>query len=277
MEQIRILVVDDAFENIKVIVSIYEKFFPKYELLQTTDPKYALEIAKNKIPNLIITDWNMPNISGIELIKRFKDSPELKDIPIIMASGVMISNDDLKTALDAGAVDFIRKPVDATELIARTNATLRMDSYYKELLEHRNRELTENAITLVQNQESKQKLLRTLKLLGNKVHKTPHIAENLVKELYTNLEQEIEEDNWTRFDISFSRVHANFFKKLIELHPNISPSELKTCALIRLSMPIKEVAAALNQSPDSIKTQRHRIRKKLNLEKGSLETYLAGL
>lgn len=70
---------------------------------------------------------------------------------------------------------------------------------------------------------------------------------------------------WADFDASFESLNKNFYVKLKQAYPDISPNDLKICALIKLNLSIKEMAGILNISPDSVKTARYRLRKKLQL------------
>ena len=70
---------------------------------------------------------------------------------------------------------------------------------------------------------------------------------------------------WLDFNTSFERINKNFYVKLKQYYPDISPNDLKICALIKLNLSIKEMAGILNISPDSVKTARYRLRKKLQL------------
>ena len=133
MAEAKILVVDDDPLQLEIIMKIVEREAPDYDLLQANNGLFALEIAKAELPDIIITDWEMPNLNGIELINKLKSIPATQDIPVIICSGVMISSDHLKTALEAGAADFIRKPVDAIELVARTRSMLELGRSYKEI------------------------------------------------------------------------------------------------------------------------------------------------
>ncbi|MFN8165063.1 MAG: tetratricopeptide repeat protein [Bacteroidia bacterium] len=74
-----------------------------------------------------------------------------------------------------------------------------------------------------------------------------------------------EEKEWADFNAQFESVNRNFYAKLKSAYPDISPNDLKICALIKLNLSIKEMAAILNISPDSVKTARYRLRKKLQL------------
>ena len=131
----KILIVDDQPDNLDAIVRFIEEDHSPYELLQALSAEIALSIAKKEIPDLIITDWEMPEMDGIDLIKALKSYKETKDIPVIMCTGVMLDSSDLKTALDAGAIDYIRKPIDKVELLARINSVLRLANSFKEIKE----------------------------------------------------------------------------------------------------------------------------------------------
>ncbi len=137
-----ILIVDDQPENLQVITDIFIKSKLQYEILQAPNGKIALKIIEKVLPDLIITDWEMPEMDGIEFIKQLKQNANTVDIPVIMCTGVMTSSKNLETSLQAGAVDYIRKPIDEIELIARTRANLHLADNYvkiKQLNESRNK------------------------------------------------------------------------------------------------------------------------------------------
>ena len=130
----KVLIVDDEATNLQVIARVFEAMPDSpYEVMQTLSPVQALEIARQEQPDLIITDWDMPVVDGIELIRRLKDDPVTRDVLVIMCTGVMTTSQNLETALDAGAVDYIRKPVDALELIARTRSMLHLAATLKRM------------------------------------------------------------------------------------------------------------------------------------------------
>ncbi|MCD6068498.1 MAG: hypothetical protein K0S33_3324 [Bacteroidetes bacterium] len=74
-----------------------------------------------------------------------------------------------------------------------------------------------------------------------------------------------QDKEWQDFNKHFESINKNFYTHLKEAYPDISPNDLKLCALIRLNLSIKEMAGILNISPDSVKTARYRLRKKLQL------------
>lgn len=130
----KVLIVDDEATNLQVIARAFEAMPDRpYEVLQTLSPVQALEIARTEQPDLIITDWDMPVVDGIELIRRLKADPATRDVLVIMCTGVMTTSRNLEAALDAGAVDYIRKPVDALELLARTRSMLHLAATLKRM------------------------------------------------------------------------------------------------------------------------------------------------
>jgi CheY-like chemotaxis protein/DNA-binding CsgD family transcriptional regulator len=132
-EQKKILVVDDDPFVINIIFEILTQNNPVHIFYQANNGSRGFQVATLMKPNLIISDWDMPEMNGIEFIKLLKSNDATKDIPVIMATGIMTSSENLKTALNAGAVDFIRKPIDPIELRARVNSMLILSSYIEEI------------------------------------------------------------------------------------------------------------------------------------------------
>lgn len=133
MKHYSILVVDDRPDNLKIIVDYLKESELSLTILKAPNGKIACRIAEKKLPDLIITDWEMPEMNGIETIKYLKSRESTKDIPVIVATGAMTLTENLKTAMEAGAVDYIRKPIDKTELTARVNSMLKLAESFKEI------------------------------------------------------------------------------------------------------------------------------------------------
>lgn len=275
MKNYKILIVDDSIKNLKTIVSIFKKQKPNYHTFQTNNPQDALVIANQIQPDLIISDWDMPQFSGLELIRQIKSKASTKDIPVIMATGVMVDTDHLKIALDAGAIDYVRKPIEPVELIARTRAALLITGYYRQMIEQRNQELTESTLHLVKNQEYISSFSEKLEKLPPLIDENPKTAKKELSHLNKELQRESGRESWIKFNLSFSKVHANFSANLLEKYPMLTPSDIKICSFIRLGMANKEIASVMNQSPDSVKVSRYRLRKKIGMERGiNLENFL---
>jgi tetratricopeptide (TPR) repeat protein len=141
-------------------------------------------------------------------------------------------------------------------------------------LEFRNKALTTHTLNLIQKNSILEDIRQTITLAlksGQKDQSTTVFGRliNLIDYSF-NLDRD-----WDEFKMYFEGVHKDFFIKLKKENPELSSGELRLCALIRLSLNLKETATLLNITPDSVKTARHRLRKKLNLpEESNLTDYL---
>jgi len=274
MKRKKILIVDDKVDNLQIIFNIFNVYAKDYILYQANSGNLAYSIAQKVKPDLIITDWDMPDLSGIELIKKIKHNKELRHIPAIMATAVMTSIENLEKAFNAGAVDFIRKPIDEVELLARANSALAIADYYSQLVQQKDNQLIENTLFLIKNNEFNIKITKKLNLLHDNLKiKADKL---LVTEIIKDIEEKIKGDSWQRFETSFKSVHEEFYKNLIEDFPNLTPNELKLCAFLKMGLNTKDIASILYLSPDSVKVNRYRLRKKLNLNSDeSLQSFFS--
>lgn len=126
-----ILVVDDEVTEIEQMQHILPK--DQFRLLRAVNGATGCLLAKKRQPDLIIMDWQMPKMNGIEALTKLKQDPTTTNIPVIMASGIMIDSTHLATALKAGAIDFVQKPCDPIELQARLNAALQLSKAMQEI------------------------------------------------------------------------------------------------------------------------------------------------
>jgi PAS domain S-box-containing protein len=127
-----ILVADDQVQNISAIMQMLTNLDKDLRIIGAVNGKQAYEQAIAKDPDLIILDWEMPVMSGIEAVKLLKNNPQTKEIPIIMATA-LTSSDHLSEAMDAGAMDYVRKPLDRVELVARVRSALLVYDYYRQI------------------------------------------------------------------------------------------------------------------------------------------------
>jgi CheY-like chemotaxis protein len=264
----KILIVDDDICIIKDIMHILVKN-PDYLVLTTDNGLSACQIANFEYPDLIIMDWQMPVMDGIEATKQLKQSDSTKDIPIIISTGVMIEPADLCFALLTGAVDYLRKPVDEIELLARVANMLRISEMYSKARLHNSElesRLTTNLINIQQFNELK---IATIKQLTNLKEYTSVLYDKKFKEIILKTERLLYSKTyqvyWEDFEYHFEFIHSGFFKKLKNNIGDFTPNELRLCAFIRLNMSNKEIALINFTSPDSVNTARKRLKKKLGL------------
>ena len=100
----------------------------------------------------------------------------------------------------------------------------------------------------------------------------------IVQSIISELERTSNPDNWKEFEVRFQQVHTDFYKKLGDQFPDLTPNELKLCAFLRLNMSTKEISSITYQSQNSIMVARSRLRQKLGITKDeNLITFLAQL
>ena len=126
-----ILVVDDEEKNIKLIKGMLMK--ENYNFHGCPNAEEALKFLQDHKPDLILLDILMPGIDGFELCRMLKKNVSTRIIPVVMVTALK-EREDRKKALDAGAEDFLNKPLDQFELIARVKSLLRIKSYHDELI-----------------------------------------------------------------------------------------------------------------------------------------------
>ena len=386
----KILIVDDEPDNIRVIRNCITGANEPYTLFQALKGELAVKIAEAEIPDLIITDWEMPGMDGIELIKILKQNKNTSEIPIIMCTGVMTSSENLYTALMAGAVDYVRKPIDTVELIARVKSMLELSDskkalrerlqvieqnnkfihalmesipypmvYYSpdgtikgenhhfekliglsdqdiigkkmydlvyfsnaihrkfdfqllnnrsavayeenlvdqvfifsktifynaaaepegifcimvditdlkkahtEIIENKKKELTSSALRLIQVSELNNSLISELKKVNRYTSKK---GNELISSIVSTFSISSNENFWNEFESRFASVYESFYENLANLFPDLTPGEKKMCALLRLNLSSKEIAALIFQNPKSVDMARYRLRRKMNLK-----------
>jgi two-component system, cell cycle response regulator len=135
----RILVVDDHQDNVELLRARLESW--GYAVDTAADGIEALQAVEASPPDLILLDVMMPNVDGNEVARRVKQNPSLPFIPIIMQTA-LDSTESKVEGLEAGADDYITKPIEFAELKARLRSMLRIKRLQEEL-EERERQLLE--------------------------------------------------------------------------------------------------------------------------------------
>ncbi|HUG05646.1 MAG TPA: response regulator [Candidatus Limnocylindria bacterium] len=122
----KILAVDDTPENLKLLDAILTT--RGYELATAANGTAALEMIGTVQPDLVLLDIVMPGLNGYDVCRRLRDDPATRFLPIVM---ITASGDQERVqALEAGADDFIAKPFNQLELLARVRSLLRLKEYY---------------------------------------------------------------------------------------------------------------------------------------------------
>lgn len=126
----QILVVDDVPANVKLLEAKLTSEY--YEVITAADGFEALEKAKTFKPDLMLLDVMMPGMDGFQTCQKLKADPELSHIPVVMVTALSEKSDRLK-GLEAGADDFITKPINDMALFARVKSLVRIKTLLDEL------------------------------------------------------------------------------------------------------------------------------------------------
>lgn len=121
-EQPSVLLVEDEPAQREVLA--YNLEAEGFRVMQAADGEEAMEIVADTPPDVIVLDWMMPNVSGIEVCRRLKGRAETRSIPVIMLSARSEEIDRIR-GLETGADDYVVKPYSVAELMARVRANLR--------------------------------------------------------------------------------------------------------------------------------------------------------
>ena len=195
----KILIVEDEKDTRFILNKLLSK--NDYEVQTTSNGKEALELINTFMPKVILADWTMPVMDGIELCNKIKSNEQTKLIYYIILTARSSLNDKIR-GLDIGADDFLSKPIENQELLARIRTGIRVHNLQAELrsVEH-SRAVVEMACTIgheinnplsslvvsLKNLESELKSLKheqfndDLVVINKSIERIKQLASNLVK------------------------------------------------------------------------------------------------
>jgi len=293
----KILVADDNKDLLESVMKTLTE--QDFKVFLAPNGKIACEIADIKEPDLIIMDWVMPIMNGLDAIVQIRSSEKTKHIPIIMLTS-QSKPEDLKLAMEYGATDYIKKPFNSIELLARINTNINLIKSYREIsrlkidrLEQenelekiRNRELFNEirtktktlqatALNLSQKNELMSKVLTQLEQFVEEEDVPEHKLQYLIHQIRTMKETDESLKNFTE---DLDKLNYKLVDYLRKNFPMLGEVELKVCSMICLGLTNKEIADLLFLSIRTVESHRYHIGKKVELEKGiNLKRYLQNL
>ncbi len=199
-----ILAVDDTPENLRLLTELLGS--RGYDVRPATNGKLALDYVQTTLPDLILLDIKMPDMSGFEVCERLQADERTRDIPVIFISALDEIGDKVK-GFAVGGVDYITKPFQMKEVVARVETHLKLRHLWHQLhianehLEHQLEESERLNVELQQRNAELQEALRTIKTLSGLVpicawcHKTIKNEEGE----WMNLESYIENHSEAKF------------------------------------------------------------------------------
>ena len=128
----KILIIDDLPENVFILQDRLVQ--EGYEVITSYDGNDGIQKVYSSMPDLILLDIMMPDISGFEVCKILVNDEKTKHIPIILVTA-KVGAEDTKEGLEAGAFDYIKKPFNRVELLARVKSALKLSDANKQVLE----------------------------------------------------------------------------------------------------------------------------------------------
>ncbi len=134
----RLLVADDNTSNLTLLARYLE--YEGFNLIVATDGQEALSKARAELPDLLLLDVNMPYMDGFQVLKELRADPLTEHIPVIILTAARLSPADMQHGFNLGADDYVLKPFDRRELLARIRSRLRVKEA-EDRLRRRNREL----------------------------------------------------------------------------------------------------------------------------------------
>lgn len=164
----RILLVDDSRAQLKIISSILRRW--NYEVVEATSGEAAIEVAKSASVDLVISDWMMPNMNGLELRRELQRVFDDRFVYFILLTS-RSDKSDLAEALEDGADDFVSKPLNIDELHARISVAERLTRLQRDLAQ-------KNALI----EETLDELKAVYSSLDRDLEEARHLQQSLVRE-----------------------------------------------------------------------------------------------
>ncbi len=198
-EGAKILVVDDEHANIFFLEGLLTE--EKFNVQTATNGFEALKIMSGMLPDLVLLDLMMPEMSGFEVLDKMMVDPVLKNIPVIMVTA-KTEPEDVELALQKGAIDYIKKPFDDLELLARIGTSLR---------------IKRNEDSLRENARSKEEFIKIISHdLRTPFASISGFADILLQD--ENLENKLSEDHRESLEIIVSTTNhlIDYFNRLLD-------------------------------------------------------------
>jgi len=175
MDLPKVLIIDDReFDRI-----LYKEYLgsANYHFTELEDGEHVLKQVGKEIPNLILLDWQMPRVGGLETLKILKKNKAYSNIPIIIITGLQ-DESVLEEAFDYGSIDFLNKPVSKIELTARVLNAIKLQDATRTLVKQKSELLELNQIINMQKDELEKSLALKSQLLdSNEVEHQKNINE----------------------------------------------------------------------------------------------------
>ncbi len=276
----KILIVDDIPKNIELAANILST--RNYNITFAVSGPAALQKVKSIDFDLILLDVMMPEMDGFEVCERLKDDPATKSIPVIFLTAKS-ETENVVRGFELGAVDYVTKPFNTDELLARVNTHVGLktkleekDQLESQLAAAMTDQKGDGGTTNTDDRESAD-MVQSLK---EELEKRKEELENitLFYDLRSQLDKLIVERNpVARMEIKqikemisnlfIDKSNQEFHRTLKQQFPKLTFDDLRLCSYLKQRFLNIEIAEFLETSPEAIYTRKSRLRQKLELDK----------
>jgi response regulator RpfG family c-di-GMP phosphodiesterase len=249
-----ILTLDDPHNNLfEIFKCLIDRGYLNISCAKSNTLK--IKITQKEFHGLILSDPDLQILNGLEILKRIQEKPDKKLLPVIINTEINPNSDNYKKLPAFGIIDSIQTLFDTNEIkkLIDENKNLKNQLQFKTLQSARCNDL------IIQLSNTISKLVRIV----------PDYEVNCKQELLNCLNQMKQYHKngiWNEFKLRFAEVHTGFYDALLNRYPSLTESDLRLCALIKLKLSTKEIAAVINLSVNSVKVSRSRLRSKLQLK-----------
>lgn len=294
-----ILLVNEQQETSDLITKCLSESGADYEMIHVSDASLVSEVLDTVNPDLIISDWQVRDMSGLDLVRKLKAAAETRELPVLVFGAGDASYSELGSVLSAGAIDCIQKTMDQNDLKVRIAAVLRqMDLLrnFKEREERIRKEREQLSQTLeklkmrvdTEQRESTTRLELLIHSMGvkdkllDRIHDLrPYLnAEGKTKLTYIakQLKWELSEEKQFNLEQRFDEKNYDLYTLLEKECSELTKNEKRLCAYFNANHSATEIARITHKSSNSINVAFARIRTKLNISTNKeLKVYLADL
>ena len=249
---------DDALHYFELHASLKDSLFNQNSLVTISNLKTAYEFEKKEASIQLLKKDN-------EITKLSRNRTIIVAIALLLIAGLVVALQRYKIKKDMQLMaqqKELHETIQALSQVELNSAKLKEEELLKEIA-YKNKSLTTYALTLVQKNEMLEEVKESVELI---LKKPDNQAEHF-KKLSRVIDYGFTLDkDWEDFKLYFEEVHSDFFIKLRDRFPDLGGADLKLCALVRLNLNMKQSAAILRISPDSVKVARYRLRKKFSLQ-----------
>jgi tetratricopeptide (TPR) repeat protein len=199
----------------------------------------------------------------------YRQTVQKRNLMIFIGSGILLISFILILILRLRLEQQKKKRVESEKkqaLLEKETANVKLES--------QRREMTMNVMNLIRKNELMLEFSNRLVNIGSNT--TDERTGSEIMQLISAMEQNANNNVWEEFEVRFSQVHNNYYERLLSKFPDLSPADLKLCALLKLNLSTKEICELSGQRPATLDTARYRLRKKLGLtSQDNLITFLS--